>query len=150
MVLVTHDFKDRIIRFETQDKIIWRGLVHEFTDEIAIMILKEYGTININNIWNVKLWKLIQLYHMFIEKIKGKIDFNNGIATDFNNKIKYIFVTDTENIEIDLTKSNTTSNSVGIDNNYNNILLLYTPYELSKTLENRLIKSDLTLHFIST
>jgi len=35
-----------------------------------------------------------------------------------------------------------------MDNNYSCILLLYAPYELSKTLENRLIKSDLTFHFI--
>ena len=71
---------------------------------------------------------------MFIERNEGKFDFNNGVATDYKNKIKYILVLDMENIEL--------------DNNYNNILLLYTPYELSKTLENRLIKSDLTFHFI--
>jgi len=135
MVLVIHDFSNRTIRFETVDQIIWRGLAHDFTDEITIMILKEYGKININNIWNVKLWKLIQLYHMFIEKIEGKIDFNNGVATDFKNKIKYILVTDIENIKI--------------DDNYNCILLLYAT-ELSKTLENRLIKNDLTFHFIRT
>jgi len=87
MVLIIHDFSNRTIRFETVDKIIWRGLAHDYTDEIAIMILKECGKTNINNIWNVKLWKLIQLYHMFIEKIEGKIDFYNGIAIDFKNKI---------------------------------------------------------------
>jgi len=35
--------------------------------------------------------------------------------------------------------------NIEIDNNYSCVLLLY---ELSKTLENRLIKSDLTFHFI--
>jgi len=135
MVLIIHDFSNRMIRFEAVDKIIWRGLAHDFTDEVAIKIM-ELCKLDTTNIWNVKLWKIIQFYYMFIEKIEGKIDFNNGIATDFKNKIKYILVLDIENIEI--------------DNYYNCILLLYAPYELSKTLENKLIKSDLTFHFIRT
>jgi len=139
MVLIIHDFSNKIVRFEdTNNKILWRGLASKLSDDVIIMILKnkKYNVI-IKNIWNLKLWRLMELYHMFIEKIElkiDKIDFYNGVATDFKNKIKYILVLDMENIEL--------------DNNYNNILLLYTPYELSKTLENRLIKSDLTVHFI--
>ena len=95
MVLIIHDFSNRMIRFEAVDKIIWRGLAHDFTDEVAINIILPHCKLNIdNNIWNVKLWKLKQLYYMFIEKIEGKIDFYNGVAIDFKNKIKYILVLD--------------------------------------------------------
>jgi len=139
MVLIIHDFSNRMIRFdltksntlfnkvenETGDKIIWRGLAHDFTDEVAIKIMK-LCKLDTTNIWDIKLWKLKQLYYMFIEQIEGKIDFYNGVAIDSKNKIKYILVLDMENI-----------------------LLLYAPYELSKTLENKLIKSDLTFHFIT-
>ena len=134
MVLVIHDFSDRTIRFEKDDKIIWRGSAHEFTDEIALKHILPHCGLNITSIWDIRLWRLIQLYHMFIEKNEGKLNFNNGIVIDSKNKIKYILVLD--------------MNSVEIDNNYNNILLLYAPYGLSKTLENKLINSDLTFHFI--
>jgi len=135
MVLIIHDLSERTLRFEKGDKIIWRGSAHDFTDDIAIQILKEYGKTNIINICNVRLWRLYHLYNMFIEKNESKLNFDNGIATDFKNKIKYILVLDMENIKL--------------DNNYYCILLLYTT-GLSKTLENRIIKSDLTFHFIST
>ena len=134
MVLVIHDFSNKIIRFERDNKIILRGKAHDFTETDTIKILNQYVK-NINSIWDVRLWRLIQLYHMFIEKIGDKIDFNNGIATDSKNKIKYILVMDM-NFEL--------------DNNYSCILLLYAPYGLSSVLEDRIIKSDITIHFIST
>jgi len=148
MVLVIHDFSDRTIRFETHDKkIIWRGLANKFTDEVALKHILPHCGLNISSIWDIRLWRLIQLYHMFIEKNEGKIDFgsaeqnttsnsvgiDNGIATDSKNKIKYILVMGM-NFEL--------------DNNYSCILLLYAPYGLSKTLENKIITSDLTVHFI--
>jgi len=135
MVLVVHDYSNRTIRFEINNKIFWRGFVSEFTDDIAIKILS-ICKLDTTNIWNIKLWKLYELYNMFIDHNDGKISFDNGIIIDEKNKIKYILVLDIE--------------SIIIDNNYSCILLLYAPYELSKTLENRLIKSDLTIHFIRT
>jgi len=135
MVLVIHDFSDKTIRFEKDKIIIWRGLAHEFTDDIAVQIIKHCGKKNINSIWNVRLWKLYQLYTMFIDKHESKITFDNDIMIDEENKINYILVIDFENIEL--------------DNEYENILLLYAPYGLSSTLENKIIESDLTIHFLT-
>jgi len=100
MVLIIHDFNDRTLRFEKSDKIILRGKFIEFTDDIAINKILPYCKLNVNNIWFVRLWRLYNLYNMFIDKNEGDITFDNNIITDEKNKIKYILVLDMSSIDL--------------------------------------------------